>query len=168
MTFHVVKVLRLASLLLCIALFCLLMSDIYVKYSNKLTSVGVIIEEYEQDEKDLPCLTLCPWKVFKKRGFHFKFDEFYKNVFEKTEIFAEQPGKPFVNTSLYTIEEIHNAFIGRCFMVCHRQPAKKSQQSYILLQRMVDMKGSILMSWGVVNAFKYQTTILGDQSLNLS
>ena len=168
MTFHVVKVLRLASLLLCIALFCLLMSDIYVKYSNKLTSVGVIIEEYEQDEKDLPCLTLCPWKVFKKRGFHFKFDDFNQNVFEKAEIFAEQPGEFFFNTSFYTIEEIHNAFIGRCFMVCHRQPAKKSQQSYILLQRMVDMKGNILMSWGVVNAFKYQTTILEDQSLNLS
>ena len=99
MTFHVVKVLRLASLFLCIALFCLLMSDIYFKYSNKLTSVGVIIEEYEQDEKDLPCLTLCPWKVFKKRGFHFKFDDFYQNVFEKAEIFAEQPGKSFFSTS---------------------------------------------------------------------
>ena len=71
-----IKVLKLASLILCIVLFCLLMTDIFEKYSKMLTSIGIIVEEYDKDEKKLPCFTLCPWKGFKNPGFHFKKEDF--------------------------------------------------------------------------------------------
>ena len=142
MAVQALKVFKLASLLLCIVLFCLLMSDIYLKFSKKLTSVGVIIEEYEKDEKELPCFTLCPWDAFKRSGFHYNNDDFNKNIFDKSEIFSEQQGKDFSSQSHYNVEEIKNVFIGRCFMVCYRRPAKKLLQNYVFLKRSVDLKGN--------------------------
>ena len=134
MTLHMVKVIKLVSLMFCIALFCLLMSDIYEKFSKKMTSVGVTIEEYDGDKKDLPCFTLCPWKVFRKPGFHFKLEDFQQNTYNESEIFTDQPQILFVDKSLYTVEAVNNIFVGQCFMTCFLQPGKKMMQNYFLLQ----------------------------------
>ena len=139
MAFQVIKILKLACVLVCLVLFCLLMVDIFDKFSKKMTNIGVIVEESDKDEKDLPCLTLCPWKAFRNRGFHFKSEDFYKNVFNQSEIFFN------LNDSLYTVEEIHNIFLGRCFMVCFREPIKKMFSHYIML-RQQDLKGNSFSS----------------------
>ena len=143
MTLRTDKVIKLASLMFCIALFCLLMSDIYEKFSKKMTSVGVVINEYEQDEKELPCLTLCPWTVFRKPGFHFKLEDFQQNVFNESEIFSDQTKIPYADKSLYVIEVVHNIFLGQCFMVSFHEPAKKMLPNYILL-RLHDHKGNFI------------------------
>ena len=139
MAFQVIKILKLACVLVCLVLFCLLMADIFDKFSKKMTNIGVIVEESDKDEKDLPCLTLCPWKAFRNRGFHFKSEDFYKNVFNQSEIFF------YLNNSLYTVEEINNIFLGRCFMVCFRKPIKKMFSNFIAF-RQQDLKGNSFSS----------------------
>ena len=139
MAFQVIKILKLACVLVCLVLFCLLMADIFDKFSKKMTNIGVIVEESDKDEKDLPCFTLCPWKAFRNRGFHFKLEEFHKNVYNQSEIFFA------LNYSLCTVEEIHNIFLGRCFMVCFQKPIKKMSSNFIAF-RQQDLKGNSFSS----------------------
>jgi len=54
------------------------MSDVWIKYSKKMTDTGVRYEDDDLNEKQLPCLTACPWNAFKKSGFHFRMYVFFK------------------------------------------------------------------------------------------
>ncbi len=70
------------SFLFCIALFCWLMSDIYDKFSKKQTTIAITVEENRNEEKNLPCFTVCPWNIFKNYGFHYKLRDFAMNSYE--------------------------------------------------------------------------------------
>ena len=72
---------------LCIVFFLLLMTDTINKFSQKMTSIGVIIKESHSQTKILPCVTICPWRPFKSLGFHFNAENFSRSTFEKKEIF---------------------------------------------------------------------------------
>ena len=142
MAFQVIKILKLACVLVCIVLFCLLMADIFDKFSQKMTSIGIIIEEFDKDAKDLPCFTLCPWKAFRNPGLHFEFEDFQRNIFNQSEIFSDVEIY-FADKSLYIVEEINNFFLGRCFMVCYQQPIKKMMENNVLLCQQ-DLKGNTI------------------------
>ena len=49
----------------------------------------------------------------------------------------------YADKSLYTVEEIHNIFLGRCFMVCFKHPIKKMGSKFVLLHQQ-DLKGNTI------------------------
>ncbi len=52
----------------CIALFLVLMKDVWYKYESKLTATGVQLRTERLTKKRLPLLTICPWPNFRKQG----------------------------------------------------------------------------------------------------
>ena len=67
------KIAKLLAMILCICLFLLLMSEIWTKFLSKETTMSVLLEIENIEEKLPPCLTACPFKPYKKPGFNFRF-----------------------------------------------------------------------------------------------
>ncbi len=57
--------------LVCIILFAMLMKDAWDKYERKITNTGNRIRFWKEENKTLPCMTLCPMPAFKKKGFFY-------------------------------------------------------------------------------------------------
>jgi hypothetical protein len=133
------KILKVFSFCFCTFLFCCLMANIYDTFSKKLTSVIITIDENKNDEKDLPCFTLCPWDAYKKPGFHYQHEDFKINTYDATDL--------VVNLSNiqkdFQIEEVKNVYLGRCFMFCYIKPIKKLDMIKVEISRNVNLKGRL-------------------------
>ena len=137
------KILSHLSVLLCIVFFTALLVDTVKKYNQKMTNIGIIIEESSKEEKMLPCVTACPWSAFKNPGLHYSTEIFKKSTFDKEEIFMNITDLSPFNESLYEIEEIKSVFMGRCYMVCPLQPQKKLTLDYLALKNDKEIKGCL-------------------------
>ena len=86
----------------------------------------------EEDKKQLPCITLCPWSAFKKQGFFFTTEEFAQHTFESYELLSNTStlGNAF-NSSNFQLEEIRSPQLGRCYMIC--KLAKVSTRESVLI-----------------------------------
>ena len=62
------NIVKLTALVLCIGLFLLLMSGIWAKFISEETTVTVKLEIGPVEEKLPPCVTVCPFKAFKRPG----------------------------------------------------------------------------------------------------
>ena len=90
----------------------------------------------------MPCLTFCPWKVFKNRGFFYRLGDFINQTFDCKDIFLNEN---FCNLNSQTkvhVEEIKSIFLGRCYMVCHLEPQQKKKPVYILIKKNQDVTGT--------------------------
>jgi hypothetical protein len=58
--------LKVAFTATCLALFLLLMTDVWNKFSLKVTSTGVKVKYNAGSEKQLPCITFCVADGFKQ------------------------------------------------------------------------------------------------------
>ncbi len=59
------------------------MQDVWMKFTNEITTTGLRQQEYGSDKKGFPCFTLCAMQGFKNKGFHFTEAEFFKQTFAK-------------------------------------------------------------------------------------
>ena len=62
---------RVAALVLCVGLFLMLMSGIWMKFIGKETMMTVKMDIENVAEKHPPCITACPLSAFKKPGMYF-------------------------------------------------------------------------------------------------
>jgi hypothetical protein len=129
------------SVVFCSAMFFYLMIDVWDKFNNQMTNMGVRFTGEDVKEKLLPCLTACPWNAFRKRGFFFEQDDFIKQTYKREEIFFDVPFVDLYNISLFSIKEIHSIFQGRCYMVCHLRPLPIMIPFHIFFQKYRDIKG---------------------------
>jgi hypothetical protein len=129
------------SIIFCCAMFFYLMIDVWDKFNNQMTSMGVRFQGGNMDEKPLPCLTACPWAVYRERGFYFNKNEFIKQTFEREEIFFNISFINLFDISVFQIEEIYTIFQGRCYMVCHSKPLPRMIPFTIFFQKYMDLKG---------------------------
>ena len=139
------KAWQVASLLICIALFIALMVDIAYKYALEMTTVGIRLSGVDKQEKNLPCLTFCPWMAFKERGFHFKSLDFKRSTFTKEEVFTNLSSwysKPDSNDFL--IEDVGDISMGRCYMVCPLKGFTMGSHQRIYTSPTMDFKGTTL------------------------
>jgi hypothetical protein len=139
------KVLKVFSFFFCISLFCWLVANIYDKFSKKLTNIVIAIDENTDDVKDLPCFTACPWNAFKKYGFHYKPEDFRLNTYDEVEIFGKFPDQVPLLKSLIDTEEIKNIMLGRCYMFCQTEPAKKGLEYTVAFRKNVNLKSMIII-----------------------
>jgi hypothetical protein len=117
------------------------MSDIYDKFSKKQTTIAITVEENRNEEKNLPCFTVCPWNIFKNYGFHYKLRDFAMNSYEINEIFLDNKESNNSVQNGFIIQEVKNMILGRCYMFCRKAPAEKLTIYFVALRRNVDLKG---------------------------
>ena len=125
----------------CFSFFIYLMNDVWDKFSNKFTSTGMRLNEKEFEEKYLPCITVCPWKAFKNKGFYYNFQDFLNNTFEQIELIPNIASGIYNITSFH-IEAISSIYLGRCYMMCYLLKVKKNDKINILLTKHMDVTGS--------------------------
>jgi hypothetical protein len=126
--------------LLCWLFFIFLTYDIFDKFSNQFTSNLIRFKAPSSDEKVLPGISMCPWKSFKKEGFHFNESSYMDNSFGQHELFGIVP---YGNE--YSIETIKSVLLGRCYMINHLKKIKDSKMSYIALKKSTDITGCHLL-----------------------
>ena len=136
------QVFKYFSIIFCLALFIYMMTDVWDKFNNQMTSMGIRFKVENVKEKQLPCLTACPWNAYRERGLFFKKDDFMRQTFEKEEIFYNASFVDLYNESLYYIEEISSIHLGRCYMVCHLKPLPRMIQSEIYFWKHRDIKST--------------------------
>jgi len=137
MALKVSNVFKLLAFFFCIGLFCWLMADIYETFSKNMTTVIVTKDEDMNDEKHLPCFTLCTWDSYIKPGFHYKLDDFKKTTYDLNDLVADLQN--YQNEIL--IEELKSFYLGRCYMLCYKKPVIKFEMKNITFTRNVNLKG---------------------------
>ena len=140
------KILIYLSVIICFVLFCVLMKETIDKFTKRMTSIGVNIQESSVSEKMLPCITVCPWMAFKSLGFHYSSANFNQNTFEKDEVFLNATNISVFDESKYAVEEIRRIFLGRCYTILPLKPKKKRDASILTLKNGRDYKGNYLSS----------------------
>jgi hypothetical protein len=98
-------------------MFLVLMRNVWIKFSSKMTSTGITFTEPDESGKLLPSFTFCPWPVYKKRGFYFSDSDFLNNTYEFTDIFSNFSMSILTNKSLYTWKETRSIYYGRCYTI---------------------------------------------------
>jgi hypothetical protein len=130
------------AIIICSALFLYMMIDVWDKYDNKMTSMGIRFKGENIKEKQLPCITACPWNAFRKRGLYFKREVFMRQTFEREEIFYNASGVNLYDESLYYVEEIHSIFLGRCYMACQLKSLPRKMSLFFYLYKYRDYKSN--------------------------
>ena len=112
--------LRLVKYFLFISLlivFLVLMRDVWNKFSSKMTSTGITFVEPDESGMLFPPFTVCPWPVYKRRGFYFSESDYLKNTYELEDIFNNYSMPDLSNESLYSWKETRSLFYGRCYTI---------------------------------------------------
>ena len=107
----------------------------------QLTNTGVRYQDLEASDKELPCLTVCPWGGFKQPGFHFRPEEFIQQTFERDEILGNIPNLIDYHPSKFDIESIPSIFLGRCYMICYKLRVKEKKTVLMTFNRTRDLTG---------------------------
>ena len=113
------------------------MIDVWEKFQKKITSIGVGNQEENVHEKALPCLTMCPWRVFRNRGFHFTNEAYYNQTYNLSEIVFEN------ELSNFEKKEIKSFNLGRCHMLCYQKNLTEIGRTNITLRKTMDLMGKL-------------------------
>ena len=87
---YVMVTLKALIILICSVLFILLMQDTWDDFNKEATTMSVKLIYDPQNGPFLPCITVCPWKGFKKAGLFFRKKDYDENTFSFSEIFNEK------------------------------------------------------------------------------
>ncbi len=138
---YLVNFLQLIIITTCFVLFICQMYDIYEKYAQKMTTVGICTYSQEKETKLLPCITVCPWQAFKKQGFFYNHTLLMQESFEMNEIFVDVNNYSVLNSTKHCIEEIQSVYFGRCYMVCPVHPSRRNSGLHFIFNNSRDLKG---------------------------
>ena len=122
--------------IICWGSFIYLTKDVWDKFSHKFTSTGVRFSDVGLTSKELPCFTLCPWKSFKEKGFHYENTDFMNSTFDQQELIILDNG-----TTDFSVYPIKSIFLGRCYMICSSLKMKKLDFARITLIKVTDISG---------------------------
>lgn len=82
----VIKVTKVLCYFFCIVMFLVLMGDVWDKFNDGITTIGLVEKNLNGNNQSLPCLTFCPEQGFKQRGLYFQEDQYMKQTFNKVGI----------------------------------------------------------------------------------
>ena len=149
---------RLLAHTACLGLFVYLTMDIYSKFKQELTSVGIRSQAQYQTTKELPCITVCPWEAFKRQGLFYNKEVLDQATLEKEAIFFHNNVYQMFNESIYSIKEIRSVIYGRCFRVCYMVPVGKNEEFYVMFNKDKEMKGFSFLLIKIFKLFLQQTS----------
>ena len=82
------QMLKASIFLSCFCLFGSLMLETWDDFSKEMTTMGVKLVKDATNGPYLPCITVCPWKAFRKSGFFYKAQDYDDSSFNFSEIFS--------------------------------------------------------------------------------
>ena len=132
----IIVALKVIIAIFCWGCFIYLTKDVWDKFSHKFTSTGVRFSDEGLTNKELPCFTVCPWKGFKKNGFHYENTDFMNSTFDQQELIILDNG-----TTDFSVYPIKSIFLGRCYMICSSLKMKKLDFARITLIKVTDISG---------------------------
>ena len=91
---------------------------IYGAIYNTDHELGPVCLLHQANEKQLPCITVCPVPGFKKKGFHFDHRSFDDNAFNLGDFFVDGAVARLNNASEFRLKNIRTMFHGNCFTIC--------------------------------------------------
>jgi hypothetical protein len=98
------------------------MKDAWDKYERKITNTGNRIRFWKEENKTLPCMTLCPMPAFKKKGFFYSEKLMRENSYTLEDVFSKETVTAFNDISKFTIKNTSSQLLGHCFTLCYRTP----------------------------------------------
>jgi len=152
----IMYLLKATIFIVCFSIFVYLMMGVWNKFNTKsTTTITSLVDNYHHDFQ-LPCLTACPMKGFKKSGFFFTETDFLSNSYSANDL---------LNLNLSTFEfgnqleifEVRNHHLGRCFTICFKSQVSEDEIAYISFKRKQDLLGGLKFS--VVCFLKFSSHI---------
>ena len=114
---------KLGVYIFCTWLFISLMSDVWFKYSSKITTNGMRFRLDNATARPLHCFTVHEFSAFKVRGFYYTDKMIKENSFTLEEIFGDTSLRMLANaSSMLTVREHYSIFFGTCFTICMDMP----------------------------------------------
>ena len=104
-------------------------------------SIGTLFTGEDIEVKILPCLTVCPWKAFKSKGFFYQTSEFLDQTFECKEVFLNESFCDQKSNNEFHVEEIKSVYLGRCYMTCSNEPVRKKKLVSLSVRKNQDITG---------------------------
>ena len=132
------KTFKFTIALFCGGFFVYFSLDVWDKFSHKFTATGVRFVDQELPTKQLPCITVCPWEAFRKKGFHYNMDEFMLYTFDEYDLFLN---KSIGGSDFHQMETLNSIFYGRCFMTCSTNEMKTNKYLNFAFKRLTDLTG---------------------------
>ena len=133
-------VLKYVGILACSAAFIIEMIVAWQRYEEEATVTGITSFK-KSDTKYLPCITFCPYNVFKNAVYPMTIAEFEKYSYQETEIFADRTLKSFNKTDDWKITKVTGPLVGTCFMTQYLKPVKEFElEIWYALKRTVDLQ----------------------------
>jgi hypothetical protein len=117
-----VSAIKLLGFLVCCAFFIIQTGNIWSHYQEESTVTSTSI--VKSNNKFLPCLTFCPYPVFKKPYYPLADDQFEKNAFQWEDIFDEETLQELNITKKWKIYKTFGPLFGNCFTTCFLEPVK--------------------------------------------
>ena len=120
----------------CWGCFIYLTKDVWDKFSHEFTSTGVRFSDEGLTDKELPCFTVCPWKGFKKNGFHYENTDFMNSTLEQHELIDLEN-----ELNLFDVNPLKSIFLGRCYTICCARKMKKKDMIRLSIMKATDVTG---------------------------
>ena len=115
-------VLKYAGILACSAAFVGQIIIAWLQFKEEATVAS--ITSFKSDAKVLPCITFCPFSVFKNAVYPITIAEFEKYSYQDTDIFADRTLKSFNNTDDWKITKVTGPLVGTCFTTQYLKPVQ--------------------------------------------
>ena len=134
----IILAIKIIIAILCWGCFIYLTKDVWNKFSHKFTSTGVRFNDQGLTSKELPCFTVCPWRGFKKKGFHFENKDFINSTFEQNELIRIIP---ILNSDCFDVIAIQSIILGRCYTICCSKKVNNNEKISITIIKATDVTG---------------------------
>ena len=106
--------------LICCSAFLIQVGIVWSQYIEETTVTSTSIKK--SDKKLLPCLTFCPYPIFKRPVYPLTDKEFEENAFQLEDIFANKSLAEFNQSNDWNVYKTTGPLIGNCYTTCYLQP----------------------------------------------
>ena len=115
-----IVVLKCAGFLVCSAAFFIQISTAWWQYQEEATVTSVSARKNET--MYLPCLTFCPYPVFKEAVYPLTNEEFENYSYQAADIFSKETLETLKNRSTWNVTKVSGPLIGNCFTTQYLHP----------------------------------------------
>jgi hypothetical protein len=94
------------------------MNNVWDKYSSGVVTSGTILKLHPENEKLLPCLTVCTFSGFKSPNFYYSGLNYDDETYTLSEIFHDISIAKLNNSEMYQVKETRGFYFGKCYTIC--------------------------------------------------
>jgi hypothetical protein len=119
--------------LLCGSVFLIQVGIVWSQYLQESTVTST--SNVKSEKKVLPCLTFCPYPVFKKPVYPLTNEEFETNAYQWEDVFSNKTLEEFNQTNNWKVYKTSGPLTGNCFTTCQLNPVAAFELSRVYYLR---------------------------------